>query len=680
MIDISPTQIIVAIGHGLWHSRFHLFRLYVVVPFGIIILLAILYGFNVLLADIAKVKFPALVLGMLINLVFLCVLSLLTTVKSAQVRSYATWTLNNYLRIIKPSMNFTLVWINMCFIPAFIMLPLLDHITIIECLKIAAVFIVGLVALLAVDVYLIVGFKWILDRFGLYKNDLEQKKESDTESIKGSHSPKGFTTTVDNDITTIDLQSLKSHESRTRGLPYAGAAAHFSGSESPENGDVSGTATPYSGPFGDRQRIDQNRGTFGQGQRSRVGSFEEDQRSQLGSENEDSRVPSRGSFGEYGHPSLPERAYTPNVKSYGDIGTPVTYSAARVPLVSGSELEMEIMEPSVSQVHEEEEEDSALNDKQQQIALFVTEYIDWILYTTLFVVLIPFYYIKSIHTFLPYHLGLTVLSYRLALLVPQKWPRTKKFAHPILTCTAEILFVCFIGLLIFHHGQPKGFLEDLKFYKTGKTYLNLFDGKIHLNGGKETHLQADNYTATPKWPGCGDFLTSMMDVSIVALSLPMFTHRADFLRNFWILMPPIIVSIGLTFFLYPIVCHNIGIEATRAIGFIGRSATLALGTPLVIALDGNLALTSVCTVLSGILLVLVGDYFFKLLRVPLNDYLTRGVTLGINGGAIGTASLLHTNPRAALMSSLSFLVFGTVMVIMASIGPIRLLIRLLVGL
>ena len=84
------------------------------------------------------------------------------------------------------------------------------------------------------------------------------------------------------------------------------------------------------------------------------------------------------------------------------------------------------------------------------------------------------YYIPSIHTYLPYHLSITIISYYIALLIPQNI-QSQKFAHPIIVSTGLILFICFIGSLIYHHNSPKGF-NDLKFYKTGKNYLNLFTG------------------------------------------------------------------------------------------------------------------------------------------------------------------------------------------------------------
>jgi len=83
--------------------------------------------------------------------------------------------------------------------------------------------------------------------------------------------------------------------------------------------------------------------------------------------------------------------------------------------------------------------------------------------------------------------------------------------------------------------------------------------------------------------------------------------------------------------------------------------------------------------LSGIIGVLVGSYILKLLRIPPDDYVTRGVTLGINASAISTAQLLTTDPRAAALSSLSFAVFGALMVVLTAITPITKSVQELAG-
>lgn len=620
-------EIFSGILHGLRYSHHHLVHSYIIIPIGIVILFTILYGFNVLLSDIFKIEFPASVLGMLINLIFLCILDYLASFRDADASSklhwlilvgeVSSWVLEKYLMIIQPSMNFSLKWINVFFIPSFVILPLSDHITFIECLKIAAVFLVGGVALMLFDVYSIFLLKKILHacHLGHFDNEkvlndgsqspdstkLDKEKDSDERDIF-SDSRSYISARVD--ITTIDVSNLRS----TRTAPESKL----------QNSDVSDN--PFMNTIAEPNNLQRSLTT--------------------------------------------PQSFSPDKQSSSDI-------TSRDNIFSATETPPEASD---------EDPLAHLSDLSKKVTLFVTNYIDWFLFIVLFIISLPLYYSRSLHVMLFYHLSITVLSFYLALLVPVKIPQLKKFAHPILISTAEILFVCFIGSIIYHNGSPKGFLDDLKYYKTGKTYLRLFNGKrMYSNGEYNTSLE-ENFTAVPLWPGCGDILSSLMDVSIVSLSLPMFTHKRDFIRNFWILMPTILASMALTFFCYPLVSYHIGINPERSIGFIGRLVTLALGTPLITALGGSISLMAVCTILSGILGVLIGDPFFSLLKVSPEDYLTRGVTLGINCGAIATAHLLNVDPRAASMSSLSFSIFGTIMIILASVNAIRELIRAWVGL
>lgn len=69
-----------------------------------------------------------------------------------------------------------------------------------------------------------------------------------------------------------------------------------------------------------------------------------------------------------------------------------------------------------------------------------------------------------------------------------------------------------------------------------------------------------------------------------------------------------------------------------------------------------------------------------ILVLLLDDYVTRGVTLGANSSAVATALLLRTDPRAAALSSLSMSLFGTITVLFTSIPPIANTVRSLVGL
>lgn len=587
-------DIVKGVGYGIYYSKEHILKSYFLVPVGIILEFTILYGLNQFIVQILKIKFPASVMGMLINLIVLCIL----TFMSKYHKIFETM-LNRYLSIVQPSMSFSLKWINVFFIPSFIILPLSKPITIIEVLKIAGVFVIGWWTLMVINIYTIQLLKILFDL---------ARKEAVKEVDDVNKADRDIT-----DITTINLRQVRTE-------PVTDSA--------------------------DVELMDLDNPFLTRPEKTHI---------------KHSSIPANVTIESHGvdHPSMASIKLAPS-----QIARRESTSS------SGSGSVTEETENSDLEAYRH------LNPTSKKVTIFITSYIDWVLYGLLFISSIPLFY-TPYHIFLPFHLSITILLYYVALLIPLKWPFTKKFAHPILVSTFLILFICFISSLIYHQ-TAKGFLDDLKYYKTGKNYLNLFSSAYLFNNGETNPDPENSITKYPIWPGCGDFLSSLMDISIVSLSLPMYTHRRDFIKNAWIMIP-ILMSIGLTFFLYPLICYNIGIDPQRSIGFIGRSVTLALGTPLIDSLEGSISLMAVCTILSGICGVLIGDAFFKLLRVKSGDYVTRGVSLGINCGAIATAHLLNVDPRAASMSSLSFTIFGTIMIIFASIGDIRTVVHTLVG-
>ena len=63
----------------------------------------------------------------------------------------------------------------------------------------------------------------------------------------------------------------------------------------------------------------------------------------------------------------------------------------------------------------------------------------------------------------------------------------------------------------------------------------------------------------------------------------------------------------------------------------------------------------------------------------IDDYITRGITLGANSSVMATALLLVSDPRAAAFSSLSMSLFGTVTVALTLVPPIVRIVAGLVG-
>ncbi|EFX00220.1 hypothetical protein CMQ_7222 [Grosmannia clavigera kw1407] len=274
---------------------------------------------------------------------------------------------------------------------------------------------------------------------------------------------------------------------------------------------------------------------------------------------------------------------------------------------------------------------------------------------------LPSYYSSPGYT-MPLHLSVNILMFFSAMALPPSW---RQLLHPVIVSAFSTLLIVWLLGRVHGDNSLSSVLGD---YRTGSTYL-----KLWAAAGTE------KANTLPR-PGAGDILSSAMDASIVSLALPMYQYRHELRRHFFaIVLPNIVLSI-ISLFVYPVVCHAIGISPERSLAFTSRSLTLALATPAVKNLGGDLNTVSAVALISGVLGVLIGRQLLSWLRIPEDDYITRGVTFGANASALGTALLLRTDPRAAAISSLAMGLFGTVTVVFSSIPPMVHIIRSLVGL
>lgn len=292
----------------------------------------------------------------------------------------------------------------------------------------------------------------------------------------------------------------------------------------------------------------------------------------------------------------------------------------------------------------------------ESVAAWVSAHRPTILYGAVAAAGLPVYYLANVSLLL--HGAIVVLCFQAALLVR---PPYRLVVHPILLSCGLVLFAFYVLARL----RGDTLAIALGDFKTGRTYLTLFDA---------------DYAGIV--PGAGDMLASLLDVAIVSLALPMYQYRHDLRRHWFVLAAVCVAHAVLSFLAYPPVCVAIGIAPSRALAMVARSVTLALATPIVVALGGSTSLASVSTILSGIVGVLAGSFLLgpKCLRVRADDYVTRGITIGISSGAIGSVHLLQVDPRASALASLSLFLFGLVQIVLSAIPPSVDLVRGWVGL
>lgn len=242
-------------------------------------------------------------------------------------------------------------------------------------------------------------------------------------------------------------------------------------------------------------------------------------------------------------------------------------------------------------IHPPVRHDAAPLTRPQRWAAFITLNFDMLTYTALFILIgIPIYY--AVGYAMPIQLSLNIIFYFLALRIP---PPYKTYLHPVLVSSSFTIVGVWILALI--RGNT---LDDaLRAYTTGSKYTQLWDQTSGL---------------AP--PGAGDLFGSVLDVSIVALGLPMFRYRNELkARYMTIIVPNVVVSIG-SLFLYPLFCYTIGISGPRSLAFASRSLTLALATPATKNLGGDSYTIAPLALFSGIAGVIVGPIGLNLLGIP----------------------------------------------------------------
>lgn len=235
--------------------------------------------------------------------------------------------------------------------------------------------------------------------------------------------------------------------------------------------------------------------------------------------------------------------------------------------------------------------DAAPLTRPQRWTAFISVNFDMLTYVSLFIFVgIPIYYGAGYA--MPAQLTLNIIFFFAALRLP---PRYKTYLHPVLVSSAFTILGIWVLALI-----RRDTLDDgLEAYTTNNKYTQLWDNVKGLQP-----------------PGAGDIFGSVLDVSIVALGLPMFRYRNELKARFMtIIIPNVVISIG-SLFAYPIFCATIGISGPRSLAFASRSLTLALATPATTNLGGDLYTIAPLCIFSGIAGVIVGPIGLDLLKIP----------------------------------------------------------------
>ncbi|KAI9305903.1 LrgB-like family-domain-containing protein [Cunninghamella echinulata] len=293
--------------------------------------------------------------------------------------------------------------------------------------------------------------------------------------------------------------------------------------------------------------------------------------------------------------------------------------------------------------------------------------IDTVIFFIIFIISTLIYIgLPSDHALLPStalvsQLTLTILVFLAASHTPLK---IKLILHPLISTTA-IMLAClgYLRWIKLNHSVDGGGImgtTDQLFKSAVRTYYtNSHNFFTWIEG-----------TSVDGFAGAGDVLSSAMNVAIVSLALTVFLNKPGDIRQWIILFVTAIPMVLISLLVVPLIAHLILIPSEIALAMTTRTVTTAIGIAISQIIHSNVGIVTCFQSFSAISGPLIGTRLLKLTRVKQDDYLTIGISMGFNSHALATAYLYETNRKASSISSLAFMLFGTLAVIFTSIPQI----------
>ena len=102
--------------------------------------------------------------------------------------------------------------------------------------------------------------------------------------------------------------------------------------------------------------------------------------------------------------------------------------------------------------------------------------------------------------------------------------------------------------------------------------------------------------------------------------MPIYRYRHDLRDNAGPLLLNMTVLAACALLVWPVLAAALGLPTDQALAFAGRFMSAPLAIELEEGLNGNVSLTVVLVITTGIVHVLLAPWAYRLLRVPRDDF------------------------------------------------------------
>ncbi|WP_214307317.1 antiholin-like protein LrgB [Staphylococcus pseudoxylosus] len=163
----------------------------------------------------------------------------------------------------------------------------------------------------------------------------------------------------------------------------------------------------------------------------------------------------------------------------------------------------------------------------------------------------------------------------------------------------------------------------------------------------------------------GDIINFFLEPATICFAIPLYKKR-DVLKKYW---KQVLggITLGTTAALICIYLIAEAFQFSNGIiaSMLPQGATTAIALPVSADIGGIKELTSLAVILNGVIIYALGTKLIKLFNI--NNPIARGLALGTSGHSLGVSSAQEFGETEASMASISLVIVGVIVVVVAPI-------------
>ena len=173
------------------------------------------------------------------------------------------------------------------------------------------------------------------------------------------------------------------------------------------------------------------------------------------------------------------------------------------------------------------------------------------------------------------------------------------------------------------------------------------------------HIEYDSYNVG------GQYISYLLTPATVCLAVPLYEQLSLLKKNLVAVAAGIVSGVLASMVSVLLLCKLFQLSHEEYVTLLPKSITTAIGMGVSEQMGGNVSITVITIIITGVVGNILGEPVLKLFRI--HNPIAKGIGLGSSAHAIGTAKAMELGEVEGAMSGLSIAVAGLMTVVMSAI-------------